>query len=97
MHRDVVRGAYEITETGNGNVSEPAGTQETGVEFGKSLIRDVLRLSHRDPSVRKLHKRQYQTLGLCSYIQHSLRSNSLAGTRCGVLADGVGGHVAWFA
>jgi hypothetical protein len=34
MHTDVAGGAYEITETGDGNLSEPAGTQETGVEFG---------------------------------------------------------------
>jgi len=37
MHTDVAKGAYEIAETGHGNVSEPAGTQETGVEFGKTL------------------------------------------------------------
>ena len=99
MHTDVARGAYEITETGDGNLSEPAGTQETGVEFGggkKPLIREVLCLSLHNTFVQSFHTRQYQTLGLCSYIQDGGRSDCLAGTRCGVLADGVGGHVAWF-
>jgi hypothetical protein len=82
MHTDIARGAFEIPGTGNGDVSEPADTQERGVELGKSLILGVLSLSRHDSSTQKSYMRQSQTLGLCPYTQGGLRSNTLAGTHC---------------
>ena len=96
MHTDVVRVAYEVTETGYGNVPEPAGSQETGLEFGGGgnlNPRGSLSLPPRRFGRKVLHA-SVPDFGSLVFACEVTIWQELA-VRC--LPDGVVGHVAWFA
>jgi hypothetical protein len=97
MHTDVAMGAFVLTGKGDRNFSEPPGTQERNVEFGKPLNPTgslPLPPWHVCPKVLHAAIPDFWSLYLKT---GGLRSIALAVTRCEVLADGVVGHVAWFA